>query len=53
MAGTFKDELRIEEFEIKEETTSTKREILPSSSIENIKMENTEIQGILNNFTKA
>jgi len=26
MAGTFKDELRIEEFEIKEETISTARE---------------------------
>ena len=51
----------MEDFEIKEETISFKEEILPSSTKDNIctvnlhkddiKMENTRIQGKINNFT--
>jgi len=58
MAEIIKEELNIEEFEIKEEIVSTKEEILPSSTVEDtstvnlnkddIKMENSEIQGKLN-----
>ena len=55
------EELNIEEFEIKEEIVSFKEEILPSSTLEtkftvnlqkdDIKIENTGIQGKINNFT--
>ena len=55
MAEMSKEELNIEEFEIKEEIVSFKEEILPSSTVEDtctvninkdvIKMENTGIQG--------
>ena len=52
MAEAIKEELNIEEFEIKEEIVSIKEEILPSSTVytvnlqkDDIKMENTEIQG--------
>ena len=53
MAEIIKEELNIEEFEIKEEVVSFKEEILLSSTVEdtcedNIKIENTEIQGELN-----
>jgi len=53
MAEIIKEELNIEEFEIKEEIVSFKEEILISSTVEdtcedNIKIENTEIQGELN-----
>ena len=60
MAEIVKEELNIEEFEIKEEIISFKEEILPSSSVEakftvnlhkdDIKMEIKGIQGKLNNF---
>ena len=56
-----KEELSIEKFEIKEEIVSFKEEILPSSTLEtkftvnlqkdDIKIENTGIQGKINNFT--
>ena len=61
MAEIIKEELNIEEFEIKEEIVSFKEEILPSFTVEakctlnlhkdDIKMANTGIQGKLNNFT--
>ena len=61
MAETTMEELNIEEFEIKEEIVSFKEEILPSSTLEtkftvnlqkdDIKIENTGIQGKINNFT--
>ena len=61
MAEIIKEELKIEEFEIKEEIVSFKEEILPSSTLEakftvnlhkdDIKIENTGIQGKINNFT--
>ena len=56
MAEIIKEELNIEEFEIKEEIVSNKEEILPSSTVEDtckddLKKENTGIQGELNNFT--
>jgi len=59
MAETTMEELNIEEFEIKEETVSFKEEILPSSTLEftvnlhkdDINIENTGIQGKINNFT--
>ena len=61
MAEIIKEELNIEEFEIKEEIVSIKEEFLPSSTVENtctfilhkddIKMEDTEIQGKPNYFT--
>ena len=61
MAEIIKEELKIEEFEIKEEIVSIKEEILPSSTVEakctvnlkkdGIKIENTGIQGKINNFT--
>jgi len=61
MAETTMEELNIEEFEIKEEIVSFKEEILPSSSSvaeftvnlhkDDIKIENTGIQGKINNFT--
>ena len=60
MAEIIKEELYIEEFEIKEEIVSFKEEILPSSTLEakftvnlhkdDIKMENKGIQGMLHNF---
>ena len=60
MAKIVKEELNIEEFEIKEEIISFKEEILPSSSVEakftvnlqkdDLKMEIKGIQGKLNNF---
>ena len=61
MAEVIKEELNIEEFEIKEEIVSIKDEILPSSTIkakctvnlqkDDIKIEHTAIQGKINNFT--
>ena len=61
MAEIIKEELNIEEFEIKEEIVSFKEEILPFSTLEakftvnlhkdDIKIENTGIQGKINNFT--
>ena len=61
MAEIIKEELNIEEFEIKEEIVSNKEELLPSSTVDakctvkkhkdDIKMANTRIQGKLNNFT--
>ena len=61
MAEIIKEELNMEDFEIKEETIFFKEEILPSSTEDNtctvnlhkddIKMENTRIQGKINNFT--
>ena len=55
MAEILKEELNIEEFEIKEEIVSIKEEILPFSTIQDtctvnlnkddIKMENTGVQG--------
>ena len=55
MAEIIKEELNIEEFEIKEEVVSFKEEILLSSTVEDtckddIKKENTGIQGELNKF---
>ena len=55
MAEIIKEELNIEEFEIKEEIVSNKEEILPSSTVEDtckddLKKENTQIQGEHNNF---
>ena len=61
MAEIIKEELNIEEFEIKEEIVSIKEEILHFSTVEDtctvnlhkddINIENTGIQGKLNNFT--
>ena len=61
MAEIIKEELNMEDFEIKDETIFFKEEILPSSTEDNtctvnlhkddIKMENTRIQGKINNFT--
>ena len=60
MAEIVKEELNIEEFEIKEEIISFKEEILPSSTVEaiftvnlhneDIKMDIKGIQGKLYNF---
>ena len=60
MAKFIKEELNIEEFEIKEEIVSFQEEILSSSTVDNtctvnlhkddMKMENTGIQGKHNNF---
>ena len=55
MAEIIKEELNIEEFEIKEEVVSFKEEILLFSTVEDtckddIKKENTGIQGELDNF---
>ena len=55
MAEIIKEELNIEEFEIKEDIVSFKEEILPSSTVEDtckddIKKENTVILGDLNKF---
>ena len=60
MAEIIKEELNLEEFEIKEEIVSIKEEILLSSTVEDtctvnlhkddIKIENTGIQGKHNNF---
>ena len=60
MAKFIKEEINIEEFEIKEEIVSFQEEILPSSTVEvtctgnlhkdDVKMENTGIQGKHNNF---
>ena len=54
MAEIIKEELNIEEFEIKEEVVSFKEEILLFSTVEDtckddIKKENTGIQGELDN----
>ena len=61
MTEIIKEEINIEEFEIKEEIVSFKEEILPSFTVEakctvnlnkdGIKIENTGIQGKINNFT--
>ena len=60
MAKIILEELNIEEFEIKEEIVSFQEEILSSSTVDNtctvnlhkddMKMENTGIQGKHNNF---
>ena len=60
MAKFIKEEINIEVFEIKEEIVSFQKEILPSSTVEDtctvnlhkddMKMENTGIQGKHNNF---
>ena len=60
MAKFIKEELNIKEFEIKEEIVSFQEEILPSSTVDDtctvnlhkddMKMENTGIQGKHNNF---
>ena len=55
MAEIIKEELNIEEFEIKEEVVSFKEEILLSSTVEDtckddIKKEKKGIQGELNKF---
>ena len=60
MAKFIKEELNIKEFETKEEIVSFQEEILPSSTLEDtctvnlhkddMKMENTGIQGKHNNF---
>jgi len=62
MAEIIKEELNIEKFEIKEEIVSFKEEILPFSTLEakftvnlhkdDIKIENTRIQGKINNFVE-
>ena len=61
MAEIIKEELDLEEFEIKEEIVFIREDILPSSIVEDtctfnilkddIKMEYTEIQGKLENFS--
>ena len=61
MTEIIKEELNLEEFEIKEEIVSIKEEILPSSTVkakctvnlqkDDIKIEHTGIQGKINNFT--
>ena len=60
MAEIIKEELNIEEFEIKEEIVYSQEENLPSSTVEDtctaklhkdgIKIENTGIQGNLTDF---
>ena len=45
MAETKKEELIIEEFEIKNEMFSIKEEILPPSTVEDTCAEDTEIKG--------
>ena len=60
MEKVIKEELNIEEFEIKEEIVSFQEEILPSSTVgdtctvnlykDDKKMESEGIQGNLNNF---
>ena len=60
MAEIVKEELNLEEFEIKEEIVYSQEENLPSSTVEDtcivklhengIKIENTEIQGNLTDF---
>ena len=49
MTETPKEELDLEEFEIKEEIVSSKEEILPSSTVENTYSVDTEIKGKLIN----
>ena len=44
-----KEELNIEEFEIKEEIVSIKEEILPSSTVEDTCSVDTDIKGKLEN----
>ena len=61
MAETIKNELNIEQFEIKEEVVSIQEEILPSSTVKDtctvnlnkdyIKMDNADIQGKLHNYS--
>ena len=61
MAETIKEELNIEQFEIKEEVVSIQEEILPSSTVkdtctvnlnkDDIKIENADIQGKLHNYS--
>ena len=48
MAEAIKEELDIEEFEIKENIFSIKEEILPSCTVENTCTEDTEIKGKFN-----
>ena len=45
MSETKKEELDLAEFEIKEEIVSSKEEILPSSTLVDTCIEDTEIQG--------
>ena len=48
MAEVIKEELYIEEFEIKENIISNKEEILPSCTVEDACTEDTEIKGKFN-----
>ena len=62
MAEIMKEEIDLEEFEIKEELISKNEEILPSSIVKNtctvnlykngVKIDKTEIQGKPNGFIK-
>ena len=45
MAETKKEELDLAEFEIKEEIVSIQEEILPSSTVEDTWIKDTEIKG--------
>ena len=45
MAETKREELDLAEFEIKEEIVSSKEEILPSSTVEDTWIKDTEIKG--------
>ena len=49
MAETQKEELDLEEFEIKEEIVSIKEEILPSSTVEETYSVDTDVKGKFEN----
>jgi len=49
MAETQKEELDLEEFDIKEEIVSIKEEILPSSTVEDTCSVDTDMKGKLEN----
>ena len=49
MAETQKEELDLEEFEIKEKIVSIKEEILPSCTVEDTCTVNTDMKGKLEN----
>ena len=52
MAEIIKEELNLEEFEIKEEIVSIKEEILPSSTVEDTCSVDTDMKGKLVNNLK-
>ena len=52
MAETQKEELDLEEFEIKEEIVSSKEEILPPSNVEDTCYVDTDMKGKLVNNSK-